>query len=1741
MRKIIVVLAASAASLFAQVRINEVCADNSSTLLTKAGTASDWIELYNAGSDPVDLGGWFLSDAPAEPRQWRFPEGTQIGPEGYLIVFADSSPNEYSITNGELHANFSLGKDGEHISLCSPDDVTVDAYSFGRQFSDGSYGYSPKEQTLINSSSRWRFRIPTVSGPGDWNAATGSVGFVSEQGSFTVKYYEMAEAMTGLVAAEALLKNPSKWKTDRTYPVVSEYETLNFCGAATSVGFPNEVPFPTHTTISQGKDWFVVTAEGAIFVPEAGLWTFAVGSDDGFRLSITGHGVDFSSEFPNNRGYGQSLATFSFPVAGVYSVNLLYWENTGGASCELSAAQGWQESFNTNMFRLVGDANGGLAHAGAFGTLIKTDAGPQMINVNPRLDGEWRFVLNELPAADDHVLLKIRAADGFSVLLNGTALAAFNFPSDLVWNSCAVGRRSSEVVPEPFEYVVPAGLLKIGENLLTATVLNDSISDGDFFFEPSLTWRTAQEVPLYFKTATPGAANSSQGYLDPMPVTEVSEKRGYKNAPFMATLSGPVGFDIHYTLDGSTPGTTSPLYVAPFEVSKTTILRTCIPNAESIYVPVTTVSWIFISDVLQQSSNPPTGWSTNVNGQVFEFGMNPGVATTEESRIRQGFTNEIPTFSIAINLDDLIGPQKGIYVNPNNDGRGWEREVSLELIDPVRGEQKEFQIGAGLRIRGAASRTQANPKHSFRLFFRSEYGAGKLNFPLFEEEGVGSFDKFDLRCSQNYSWSYGKDAKETFIRDVFSRDTQRDMGMPYTRSRAYHLYINGIYWGLYETQERAEAEYAASYLGGISSDWDALKTSNPGRVTTAVDGSDTAFRALWDAALNKGFADPADYLRMKGLNPDRTRNPDYPVYLDEQNLMARMLLGHFTGDPDSPISAWGAFPNNMFILYNHTVPGGFKYFCHDSEHSLGANSGYPVSTDVTSLGSTFTTFEKFNPSTLHQALATNAEYRLRFADLVQKQLFGSGALTEAKNRLRWEKRMTNITCSVTAESARWGRGTKFHSTWLSACSYVLGTYFPQRRDYVIRQYREKGWYPKTDAPTASIYDQQVPSGTRLHLLATNSIYYTTDGSDPRRIDGSVNPAAAAVTVPFVSDTFLPEGSAWHYYDLGAEPAANNGCSWKEPGYNTAAWSSGSGLFGFAGSGTTNRIATRTRRYVDNIAAPQVTTTYFRRSFTVDAAAYVAAISARMLCDDGVVIYLNGAEAFRLNMPAGATDYATYASSTVGPPLQNTYVTYQFPASLLADGENVIAVELHQCNAVSTDLYFDLALSGGGTANGSTYLATELVTSNQVVSARAFNNGEWSALTQTELITDPPPPPDYSKLRVSTFMYAPPPPVPGKERDSNGSDTYAFIELANTGTQPLDVGGCYFFGIVAELAPRILAPGEKAILPKSVAFFADRYGTPETPFLSGWTSGNFSRSGERVVLYTPDGAAIFDFTYSDAWYPETKNTGRWICPVDLFGSAENLQTKEGWMASNPGEREARYGGLHISKIMYCGLGNKDNYDFLEILNAGDTDLDLTGFSVAGITYVFPSFALRSGTRCCLVKSAANFASRYPTQNVSYVQWTSGNLADSGEEIELCDSEAARVAVVNYTAACSPLTTSTGRCLVAVDLTAESCSSCWSAAAAWRPSEEGSVPVAGAPETPSVTRTGFSDAASSEGRKLLLDVKNLDGLPEVWFTENLMDWRKVPPGLLKREGSSLSVDLSGGEVGAGPQGFFQIRQK
>ena len=403
----------------------------------------------------------------------------------------------------------------------------------------------------------------------------------------------------------------------------------------------------------------------------------------------------------------------------------------------------------------------------------------------------------------------------------------------------------------------------------------------------------------YLQSATPGKANS-ESFSGFVADTKFSVDRGFFETPFsLAITTSTPGATIRYTTDGSVPSTThGTIYMGPVTIASTTILRAIGIRSDYVSTDVDTHSYFFPEDVIHQSAEgfTPMGWpdTGTVNNQKMVYGMDPDIVDGFNTSVEvKEALLAIPTLSIATDLDNLFGQANGIYVNARNDGRLWERPMSLELIHPDG--NKGFQVGAGFRIRGGYSRSANNPKHSFRVFFRSEYGQGNLHYPMFEDEGVEEFDKFDLRTSQNYSWAFGGPANNTMVREVWSRDTQSAMGQPYTRSRYYHLYLNGVYWGIYMTQERVSGTLGESYLGGDKDDYDTVH-QNSSRQINATSGNIQAYDRLWQRTID-GWTDNDVYFQAQGLDTDgKTRNPDFEYLLDVDNLIDYMLVVYYNGD-----------------------------------------------------------------------------------------------------------------------------------------------------------------------------------------------------------------------------------------------------------------------------------------------------------------------------------------------------------------------------------------------------------------------------------------------------------------------------------------------------------------------------------------------------------------------------------------------------------------------------------------------------------------------------------------------------------------------------------------------------------------------------------------------------------------------------------------------------------------------------
>ena len=822
-------------------------------------------------------------------------------------------------------------------------------------------------------------------------------------------------------------------------------------------------------------------------------------TEDGFTFPELGEGVSFGREF---------TALFDAVVLDE------------GATCtyhipESAADQlGWQQPYFDDSTWSTGRTAVGYDARSGFESVIKTS----LLEMRYRnLSAYLRIPFHMAsPETATGLRLEMKYDDGFVAYLNGARLFAENTDGTEEWNSGAgePGNDTLALEYETFDLSPYLAHLQAGTNWLAIHALNDSTDLQDMLILPRLVARQSSGfntgAPQILEAPTPGRPNAPaefEGYVSP---PTVFPPHGIcSSAQTVDMACSTTGAVIRYTLDGSEPTTNSTAYTQPLEIGSTTTLRArAFKTGWEPSFP-RTETYIFPEEVVAQPAD-----SYKVNGQQLVFGMDPEVvAGTYTDAAGQPFDihdalKAIPSLCITTDPDNLFDPDRGIYVNAYE---RWERAASLELIDPDGSE--DFNINAGLRIRGGYSRNPSNPKHSFRFFFREKYGEAKLEFPLFGDEGVDEFDKIDLRTAQNYSWAWSKDPRNTLLRDVFCRDAAAAMGAEYTRSRYYHVYLNGTYWGIYMTEERPEARHAAAYMGGNKDDYDTIKRKSGRNGVEATDGNLHAFERMFDATMH-GFTNNADYFAVQGMDANGQPDPAKERLADLENMIDYLLLIYYSAATDNCITWFhrNSSVNNMYAVYNRENPDGFKWFQHDCEHA------FDTSQELDRTGpfdhENFRLEKFFNAQTMHEKLCVNEEYRLAFADRVFKHFSNNGALTQAACEARLDERMAQLDRAIVAHAARWGNAQLNRDCWLLAAERIRN-FFDGRGDDVIGYLEKDGLIPSIAPPTA------YTTATGISLSSDEgAIYYTLDGSDPRAIGGAVAGQAYAGTIPLSQPTLV---------------------------------------------------------------------------------------------------------------------------------------------------------------------------------------------------------------------------------------------------------------------------------------------------------------------------------------------------------------------------------------------------------------------------------------------------------------------------------------------------------------------------------------------------------------------------------------------------------------------------------------------
>ncbi len=767
-------------------------------------------------------------------------------------------------------------------------------------------------------------------------------------------------------------------------------------------------------------------------------------------------------------------------------------------------------------------------------------------------------------------------------------------------------------------------------------------------------------------------------------------------------------------------------------------------------------------------------------------------------------------------------PRTPFLQDTNNDY--IEHKSSIEMIYPdgTRG----FQEDAGLTNFGGGFTNFA--KKSFRLYFRKEYGAGKLRHPIFDGfeyknfPPAEEFDAINLR-----SGSHDMTNRGAYMASRFVDDSMLDMGQIAPHGRFVHVYLNGQYWGQYHLRERWNAEMASSYFGGAKEDYEAISANNSGmefQTGTAYDGSG----AFWTETRNL-INGPDPFVNAAG-------------HIDIANVIDFTLLWT-SGECESEFRAFGSQSRGVPFKFMIRDPDGFMPnggWNHD--HAVTHNGPLRAMTELRSGG--------------------NPDYNILLADRIHKHFFNDGALTADESVERLRKRFEEMQSGFEAEARRWNYQTV--SSWEAYVNRWLTTGLPQRTTSMIQRLRQAGMYPDVLAPSLSQHGGSIPAEGGVTMSTnTTAIYYTTDGSDPRLSGGAVSPAA--IDAVFSNDVrdpedFIVSGEDWIYLDDGS----NQGTDWRTVAYDDAAWKSGPSQLGYGESGLGTTVG-----FIDTNPVTGGTqknaTTYFRKNVAIESPSDFSNFVVRIRYDDGAAVYVNGVEVARTANLAANASYDTFASSST--PSESTYFDYTVPSSRFVDGVNTIAVEIHNQSAGSSDMRFDLVLRGEiDLSNGNNITEPVMFDGPTVLKARSFdsNSNEWSALTSTFFTLDTVPA-DATNLVISEIHYRPANPTLAEEiAVSTDRDDYEFIELLNTANQPIDLSGVYFDeGISFYFAENtIIESGGRIVLVKNLAAFTARYGALGEGMIAGEYSGRLSNDGEQILLRKTGGIIIADLTFND---------------------------------------------------------------------------------------------------------------------------------------------------------------------------------------------------------------------------------------------------------------------------------------
>lgn len=380
-----------------------------------------------------------------------------------------------------------------------------------------------------------------------------------------------------------------------------------------------------------------------------------------------------------------------------------------------------------------------------------------------------------------------------------------------------------------------------------------------------------------------------------------------------------------------------------------------------------------------------------------------------------GLKRGLPILSMVVEPSDLRDDEVGIYANYEAVGRAWERPAHVDFLDDEDGLR--FATDLGIRIHGQASK--GYPKKSFRLYFRDEYGEGRLDYPLFDDNPVTSFNRLVLHSGGQDTSYYS--ANWTLMRTQLMASLARDVDAYTTYNRPALLFINGELWGIYLVRERIDDDFFRDHYGLEGVDVVETPIRNQDRTPPAEE-----WRRLVDYATTNDMADPQHYDVVLSQ-------------IDVDNFIDTTILQMYAANNDWPF-------NNEHMFRPQNPLGRWQWILWDVDYSFGMLPASTVDFNMVNWLMTPDRPEIIASTRFFRALWQNVDFRNRF--LVRSAFLLNTTLAPDRVLEKIEKAETDIRPGIDYEIARWSAPGNWETSVQELKSFAQLRPDIMRRHYV---------------------------------------------------------------------------------------------------------------------------------------------------------------------------------------------------------------------------------------------------------------------------------------------------------------------------------------------------------------------------------------------------------------------------------------------------------------------------------------------------------------------------------------------------------------------------------------------------------------------------------------------------------------------------------------------------------------------